>query len=88
MSGRRRIEFGIMTNLHYTTYEEVRAIWQTAEQEGLDHAWAPDHLLPAFSDLGGTTLEAWTTLTDSCTKCRGSARGFWCRVTRFVTPRC
>ncbi len=63
MSGRRRIEFGIMTNLHYTTYEEVRAIWQTAEQEGLDHAWAPDHLLPAFSDLGGATLEAWTTLT-------------------------
>ena len=46
----RPIEFGIMTNLHHTTYAEVRSIWQTAEREGLDHAWTPDHLLPAFSD--------------------------------------
>lgn len=59
----RPIEFGIMTNLHHTTYAEVRSIWQTAEREGLDHAWTPDHLLPAFSDLGGATLEGWTTLT-------------------------
>jgi hypothetical protein len=30
----RPIEFWIMTNLHDTTYAEVRSIWQTAEREG------------------------------------------------------
>ncbi len=63
LSAQRRIEFGVQTNLHYTTYAEVLETWQTVEREGLDHAWTYDHFLPCFRDPAGPTLEGWTTLT-------------------------
>ena len=58
----RPIEFGIQTNLHQTTFEEVLATWQVVEREGLDHAWTYDHLMPLFSNPEGPNLEGWTTL--------------------------
>lgn len=60
---RRRMEIGIQTNLQWTGFPDLLAIWQTAEREGLDHAWTFDHLLPIFSDPHGPCFEGWTTLT-------------------------
>ena len=60
---RRRMEIGIQTNVQWSGYDELLAIWQTAEREGLDHAWTYDHLLPIFSDAGGPCFEGWTALT-------------------------
>lgn len=57
------IEFGIQTAPQHVAYDELLAIWQTAEREGLDHAWTFDHFIPIFSDPTGPCLEGWTTLT-------------------------
>ncbi|GAB4321923.1 MAG: LLM class F420-dependent oxidoreductase [Dehalococcoidia bacterium] len=62
MSG-RPIEFGIQTGPQHATFDEILAIWRTAEEAGFDHAWTFDHFIPIFSDPEGPCLEGWTTLT-------------------------
>lgn len=59
----RPIEFGIQTGPQHTAFDEVLAIWRTAEAAGFDHAWTFDHFIPIFSDPEGPCLEGWTTLT-------------------------
>ncbi len=57
------IEFGIQTAPQHNTYDELLAVWQTAEREGFDHAWTFDHFIPIFSDPTGPCMEGWTVLT-------------------------
>ena len=59
----RPTEFGIQTAPQHVSYAELLAIWQTAEREGLDHAWTFDHFIPIFSDPTGPCMEGWTVLT-------------------------
>ncbi len=62
MTTARRIEFGIQANPQKCMFEELLAIWQTAEREGLDHAWTFDHVLPTFMDSAHPVWEGWTAL--------------------------
>jgi F420-dependent oxidoreductase-like protein len=55
------IEFGVKTGQGGYTYEELRKVWEAAEELGYDSAWLYDHL-HALGDETRSCLEAWTTL--------------------------
>jgi F420-dependent oxidoreductase-like protein len=57
------MEFGIQTGPQHAAFDEILAVWRTAEREGFDHAWTFDHFIPIFSNPEGPCLEGWTTLT-------------------------
>lgn len=57
------LSFGIKTAPQHTTYEDMLAIWQKAEQiPSIDHAWLFDHFAPIAGDVSGACLEGWTVL--------------------------
>jgi F420-dependent oxidoreductase-like protein len=57
------LSFGIKTAPQHTTYEDMLAIWQEAEQiPSIDHAWLFDHFAPIAGDVSGACLEGWTVL--------------------------
>ena len=57
------LSFGIKTAPQHTTYEEMLAIWEQAEQiPCIDHAWLFDHFAPIAGDVSGPCLEGWTVL--------------------------
>jgi alkanesulfonate monooxygenase SsuD/methylene tetrahydromethanopterin reductase-like flavin-dependent oxidoreductase (luciferase family) len=56
------LRFGLKLSGQATTVEELRAVWQIADEAGFDHCWDFDH----FASLGGDpeldVFEAWTLL--------------------------
>ena len=61
----RRLRFGFKTSQQHTTYEDILAVWQEAEQiEILEHGWLFDHFNPIHSEsVEGPCMEGWTVLT-------------------------
>src|SRR5439155_583857 len=58
------MRFGIKTAPQNTTYADMLAVWQAADDiELFESAWTFDHFYPIFSDSTGPCLEGWTTLT-------------------------
>ncbi|MFD0637056.1 LLM class flavin-dependent oxidoreductase [Catenulispora yoronensis] len=58
------MRIGLKTSLMHVSYEDVRRVWQQAdEMTEIADAWLWDHLLPLAGDRGGDVLEGWTTLS-------------------------
>ena len=58
------MRFGIKTAPQNTTYADMLAVWQAADDiELFESAWTFDHFYPIFSDSTGPCLEGWTPLT-------------------------
>jgi alkanesulfonate monooxygenase SsuD/methylene tetrahydromethanopterin reductase-like flavin-dependent oxidoreductase (luciferase family) len=58
------LKIGLKTSLMHVSYEDVRRVWQQAdEMTEITDAWLWDHLLPLAGDSGGEVLEGWTTLS-------------------------
>jgi F420-dependent oxidoreductase-like protein len=58
------MRFGIKTAPQHTTYKDMLAVWQAADEIDLfESAWTFDHFYPIFSDTNGPCMEAWTTTT-------------------------
>ena len=58
----QKLHFGITTPQHHVTYEELRRVWQAAEDLGYDSAWLFDHFLPITGDVEGPCLEGMVTV--------------------------
>lgn len=57
------MRFGIKTAPQHTTWADMLAVWQAADDiEVFESAWNFDHLYPIFSDSTGPCLEGWTML--------------------------
>ena len=57
------MRFGIKTAPQHTTWEDMLAVWQRADEIDIfESAWNFDHFYPIFSDSTGPCLEAWTML--------------------------
>ncbi|CAA9570306.1 MAG: Coenzyme F420-dependent oxidoreductase [uncultured Thermomicrobiales bacterium] len=57
------LRFGIKTAPQHTTYGEMLALWEEADNiPAIEHAWLFDHYAPIHSDVDGPCLEGWTTL--------------------------
>src|SRR5262245_44280614 len=57
------MRIGLKLAPQFTTVEELRAVWRTADEAGFDHCWNFDH----FASIGargnlGDVLEGWTLL--------------------------
>ena len=59
------MRFGIKTSPQHTTWADMLAVWQAADDiELFESAWTFDHFYPIFSDDStGPCLEGWVTLT-------------------------
>jgi F420-dependent oxidoreductase-like protein len=56
------VRFAIKTAPQHTTYAEMLAVWQAADDIDLfESAWTFDHFYPIFSDATGPCLEGWVT---------------------------
>jgi F420-dependent oxidoreductase-like protein len=57
------MRFGFKTSPQNTTWSEMLAVWQAADQIDLfESGWTFDHFEPIFSDRTGPCLEGWITL--------------------------
>lgn len=58
------MRFGIKTSPQNTTWPDMLAVWQAADDiELFESAWTFDHFYPIFSDPDGPCMEGWITLT-------------------------
>jgi F420-dependent oxidoreductase-like protein len=58
------MRFGIKTSPQHTTWEDMLAVWQAADEiELFESAWTFDHFYPIFSDPTGPCLEGWIATT-------------------------
>ena len=58
------MRFGIKTSPQNTTWPDMLAVWQAADDiELFESAWTFDHFYPIFSDPNGPCMEGWITLT-------------------------
>lgn len=58
------MRFGIKTSPQNTTWPDMLAVWQTADDlELFESGWTFDHFYPIFSDPNGPCMEGWITLT-------------------------
>ena len=58
------MRFGIKTAPQHTSYKDMLAVWQAADEIDLfESAWTFDHFYPIFSDWTGPCMEAWVTTT-------------------------
>src|SRR5437764_15153757 len=58
------MRFAIKTSPQNTTFADMLAVWQAADEIGLfESAWTFDHFYPIFSDHTGPCLEGWVTTT-------------------------
>src|SRR3954451_4606363 len=58
------MRFAIKTSPQHTTFEDMLAVWQAADDiELFESAWTFDHFYPIFSDPNGPCMEGWTTLS-------------------------
>ena len=57
------MRFAFKTAPQHTTWQDMLAVWQEADQiELFESGWSFDHFYPIFSDPHGPCLEGWTTL--------------------------
>jgi F420-dependent oxidoreductase-like protein len=56
------IGVGLKLAPQFTTVEELRAVWRTADEAGFDHCWNFDHFASIRADTTGDILEAWSLL--------------------------
>ena len=57
------MRIGIKLAPQHTTIDELRGVWQVADQAGFDSVWNFDHFAPIGSDdLSGDVFEGWTLL--------------------------
>jgi F420-dependent oxidoreductase-like protein len=57
------MRFGFKTSPQDTTWTEMLAVWQAADQIDLfESGWTFDHFEPIFSDRTGPCMEGWITL--------------------------
>jgi F420-dependent oxidoreductase-like protein len=57
------MRFAFKTAPQHTTWADVLAIWQAADDiDVFESGWTFDHFYPIFSDTTGPCLEGWTTL--------------------------
>jgi F420-dependent oxidoreductase-like protein len=58
------VRFAVKTSPQHTTYRDMLAVWQAADQmEIWESAWTFDHFYPIFSDPTGPCLEGWVVTT-------------------------
>ena len=58
------MRFGIKTSPQNTTWADMLAVWQAADDiELFESGWTFDHFYPIFSDPNGPCMEGWITLT-------------------------
>ena len=58
------MRFAIKTSPQHTTWADMLAVWQAADDIDLfESAWTFDHFYPIFSDSTGPCLEGWVTTT-------------------------
>jgi alkanesulfonate monooxygenase SsuD/methylene tetrahydromethanopterin reductase-like flavin-dependent oxidoreductase (luciferase family) len=58
------LTFGIKTSPMHVSYEDIRRVWQEADEiPELQDAWLWDHLLPLAGAPDGMVLEGWTMLS-------------------------
>src|SRR6516164_26591 len=58
------MRFAIKTAPQHTSWPDMLAVWQAADQIGLfESGWTFDHFYPIFSDSTGPCLEGWTVTT-------------------------
>ncbi len=63
MTSNGRLSFGIKTGPHRGTWDDLRRIWQEADEIPLvEHLWAFDHFVPLGPDPTGPCLEGWSLL--------------------------
>jgi alkanesulfonate monooxygenase SsuD/methylene tetrahydromethanopterin reductase-like flavin-dependent oxidoreductase (luciferase family) len=56
------IDFGFVTPQHWRSWEDLRELWQFAEESGWDSAWLMDHFFSMTDGETGPCLECWTAL--------------------------
>ena len=56
------MRFGLKTNQHHLTWQELVGRVRFAEDHGFEASWIFDHLKPMGGDPTGPCLEAWTLL--------------------------
>jgi len=64
------MKFALFTSLGNTTWDEVRGLWDYADQAGWDAACVTDHFMPNTTDRVGDMLECWTALAALATTTR------------------
>src|SRR5687768_12526500 len=58
------MRFAIKTAPQHTTYKDMLAVWQAADEMPIfESAWTFDQFYPIFSDHTGPCLEGWVTTT-------------------------
>jgi F420-dependent oxidoreductase-like protein len=58
------MRFGLKTSPQNTTWDDMLAVWQRADDiELFESGWTFDHFYPIFSDPTGPCMEGWITLT-------------------------
>jgi F420-dependent oxidoreductase-like protein len=58
------MRFGFKTSPQNTTWADMLAVWQAADEiELFESGWTFDHFYPIFSDSTGPCMEGWITLT-------------------------
>jgi alkanesulfonate monooxygenase SsuD/methylene tetrahydromethanopterin reductase-like flavin-dependent oxidoreductase (luciferase family) len=56
------VRVGLKLAPEFTTIDELRAVWQVADEAGFDHCWVFDHFASIMEDTSGEIFEAWTLL--------------------------
>ena len=56
------VRIGLKLSQQDTTIDELRAIWQVADESGFDHLWNFDHFAAIMGDPERDVLEGWTLL--------------------------
>jgi F420-dependent oxidoreductase-like protein len=58
------MRFGFKTSPQETTWADMLAVWQAADEiELFESGWTFDHFYPIFTDSTGPCMEGWITLT-------------------------
>lgn len=63
MPERRPVRFGIFPGAVGATWEQLRDVWQLADELGYSTGWIPDHFYSGWGDAEGPCFEAWTALS-------------------------
>lgn len=56
------LRFGVKLTPQYTTIEDMRSVWQIADEAGFDHCWTFDHFAAIGEDFHGVVWEGWMLL--------------------------
>jgi len=56
------VKVGLKLAPQHVSIDDLRYVWQVADEAGFDHLWDFDHFNPIVGELGGTMYEGWTLL--------------------------